>query len=140
VSGKPNPPQPPETELAWRWCRLYFHVRRYTITNFIKVALTPGYGTDGAPAIGADDKWLNLDQVTLIEEHIARPRNGSRRPLADQEEYFPTFQLTLTTGDTWLLPLATTATATEALAALEHFAPQLIAHRPPVADTMPWAI
>lgn len=111
------------------------------MTNFIKVALAEGYGTDGAPTIGADDKWLNLDQVALIEEHIARPRNGSRRPLADQEEeYFPAFQITLTNGDKWLLPLATTATSTEALTALERFAPHLVAHRTPVADDTLWVI
>jgi hypothetical protein len=112
------------------------------MANFIKVALTEGYGTDGAPAIGADDKWLNLDQVALIEEHIARPNRGSRRPLADlEEEYFPTFQLTLTTGAKWLLPLATTATATEALAALERFAPQLVAWAPRAdSDDAMWMI
>jgi hypothetical protein len=107
------------------------------MSNFIKVALTEGYGSDGAPAIGADDKWLNLDQVALIEEHIARPRLGVRRPLADQdEEYFPSFVLTLSSGDKWLLPLATTRSPTEALAALERFAPQIVGSRQaPDADT-----
>jgi hypothetical protein len=97
------------------------------MSNFIKVALTEGYGTDGAPRIGADDKWLNLDHVVLIEEHIARPSNGGRRPLADQvEEYFPCFQLTLSTGQTRLLPLAVASTSAEALAALQRFAPDLV--------------
>ena len=101
------------------------------MTNFIKVALTEGYGTDGAPGIGADDKWLNLDHGVEIEEQIARPRNGSRRPLADHlEEYFPCFQLTLCTGKTRLLPLAVTSSALEALEAIERFAPQLVDRRP----------
>jgi hypothetical protein len=106
------------------------------MTNFIKVALTEGYGTDGAPAIGADDKWLNLDQVALIEEHIARPTFGGHRPLVDQdEEYFPSFLLTLSSGDKWLLPLATTSSSTDALAVLERFAPQLVgARQAPDAD------
>jgi hypothetical protein len=100
------------------------------MSNFIKVALAEGYGSDGAPAIGADDKWLNLDEVALIEEHIARPSLGAHLPLADQdEEYFPSFVLTLSSGDKWLLPLATTSSSVEALAALQRFAPQLVGSR-----------
>jgi hypothetical protein len=83
----------------------------------VQLTLTRSYGTDGAPSIDIDDRWLNLDQVVSIEEQISRPLRG-RRPTSTVDEYFPCFGIAMCNGEQWILPLAAQPTSVAALEAL----------------------
>lgn len=95
--------------------------------HFIKLAVTV-YESNGArPAIGADDKWINLDQVVAIEEHLGSNsfERGVRDGL-DPEEHYPCVQLTTADGAKHLVPLGPYPDQPSAADAIGRFMPLLL--------------
>ena len=104
--------------------------------HFIKLAVTV-YESNGArPAIGADDKWINLDQVVAIEEHLGSNsfERGVRDGL-DPEEHYPCVQLTTADGAKHLVSLGQYPDQPSAADAIARFLPLLLA-QDPTADLM----
>ena len=95
--------------------------------HFIKLALTQ-YETNGArPAIGADDKWINLDQVVIIEEHLgSNSFDASVRAGIVPVEHYPCVQLTMSDGQTHLVSLGITTTQAAGMEAIANFMPILV--------------
>ena len=87
--------------------------------HFIKLALTQ-YETNGArPAIGADDKWINLDQVVIMEEHLgSNSFDASVRAGIAAVEHYPCIQLTMSDGQTHLVSLGLTTTQAAGMEAI----------------------
>jgi hypothetical protein len=106
--------------------------------HFIKLATTH-YETNGArPAIGADDIWINLDQVVSIEEHLGSNSfdptvHAGHAPV----EHYPCVQITTADGHQHLVPLGTYADQLEALEAINNFIPLLVAGPADVLYGMP---
>ena len=95
--------------------------------HFIKLAITQ-YETNGArPAIGADDKWINLDQVVIMEEHLGSNSfdAGVRAGIAAVEHY-PCIQLTMSDGQTHLVSLGITTTQAAGMEAIANLIPSLV--------------
>ena len=76
------------------------------MAHFIKLAITE-YDQDGAPAIGADDEWVNIEQITHISEHLGN--NLFRRHTLEDRippEHYPCVLITSSEGQERLvLPL-----------------------------------
>ena len=87
--------------------------------HFIKLPLTQ-YETNGArPAIGADDKWINLDQVVIMEEHLgSNSFDASVRAGIAAVEHYPCIQLTMSDGQTHLVSLGITTTQAAGMEAI----------------------
>jgi len=104
--------------------------------HFIKLALTQ-YETNGArPAIGADDKWINLDQVVIIEEHLgSNSFDASVRAGIAAVEHYPCIQLTMSDGQTHLVSLGITTTQMTGMEAITNFMPILVS--PAISRTYP---
>ena len=89
------------------------------MTRFIRVDFST-YDADGFPVTPGDDRWLNVDHIVHIEEHLGN--NLFRRfqlRAATPEQYYPCLLITTTDRRQRLISLGITATAEEATAALE---------------------
>ena len=95
--------------------------------HFIKLAITQ-YETNGArPAIGADDKWINLDQVVIMEEHLgSNSFDASVRAGIAAVEHYPCIQLTMSDGQTHLVSLGITTTQAAGMEAIANLIPILV--------------
>ena len=98
--------------------------------HFVKLAVTV-YESNGArPAIGADDKWINLDQVVSIEEHLgSNSFEVGVRDGIDREEHYPCVQLNTADGAKHLVPLGPYLDQVSAADAIDRFMPLLLALR-----------
>lgn len=89
------------------------------MARFIRVYFST-YDADGFPVIPGDDRWLNIDHIVHIEEHLGnnlfrRFQLGETAP----EQFYPCLLITTTDRRERLISLGITATAEEATAALE---------------------
>lgn len=95
--------------------------------RFLKLAVTT-YGHDRSrPIIGADDVWINLDQVVSIEEQLDSNTfaDAVREGIA-AEEHYPCVELTTSNGSTHLVSLGVCPDQTGGFAALTRFIPLLL--------------
>jgi len=95
--------------------------------RFLKLAVTT-YGHDRTrPIIGADDVWINLDQVVSIEEQLDSNTFADvvREGIAP-EEHYPCVELTTSNGSTQLVSLGVYPDQASAFAALTRFVPLLL--------------
>ncbi|MDJ0379086.1 hypothetical protein [Cryobacterium sp. PH31-L1] len=95
--------------------------------RFLKLAVTT-YGHDRSrPIIGADDIWINLDQVVLIEEQLDSNTfaDAVREGIAP-EEHYPCVELTTSNGSTHLVSLGVCADQSSGFVALTRFIPLLL--------------
>ena len=98
--------------------------------RFLKLAVTT-YGHDRSrPIIGADDVWINLDQVVSIEEQLDSNTfaDAVREGIAP-EEHYPCVQLTTSNGSTHLVSLGVYPDQASGFSALTQFLPLLLASR-----------
>ena len=95
--------------------------------RFLKLAVTT-YGHDRSrPIIGADDVWINLDQVVTIEEQLDSNTfaDAVREGIAS-EEHYPCVELTTSNGSTHLMSLGVYPDQAGGFAALTRFMPLLL--------------
>ncbi|MDJ0379149.1 hypothetical protein [Cryobacterium sp. PH31-L1] len=95
--------------------------------RFLKLAVTT-YGHDRTrPVIGADDVWINLDQVVSIEEQLDSNTfaDAVREGIAP-EEHYPCVELTTSNGSTHLVSLGVYPDQASGFAALTRFMPLLL--------------
>ncbi|WP_104193225.1 hypothetical protein [Cryobacterium sp. Y82] len=95
--------------------------------RFIKLAVTT-YGHDRSrPIIGADDVWINLDQVVSIEEQLDSNTfaDAVREGIAP-EEHYPCIELTTSNGSTHLVSLGVYPDQAGGFAVLTRFIPLLL--------------
>ena len=95
--------------------------------RFLKLAVT-AYGHDRTrPVIGADDIWINLDQVVSIEEQLDSNSfaDAVREGIAP-EEHYPCVELTTSNGSTHLVSLGVYPDQASGFAALTRFTPLLL--------------
>ncbi|MDJ0348937.1 hypothetical protein [Cryobacterium sp. PH29-G1] len=95
--------------------------------RFLKLAVTT-YGHDRSrPIIGADDVWINLDQVVSIEEQLDSNTfaDAVREGIAP-EEHYPCVELTTSNGSTHLVSLGVYPDQASAFAALTRFMPPIL--------------
>ena len=95
--------------------------------HFIKLAVTH-YESNGArPATGADDMWINIDQVVSIEEQLgSNSFEKSVRAHLAAEEHYPCVQLNTADGERHLVPLGTYSNQMAAFQAIARFIPLLV--------------
>ena len=95
--------------------------------RFIKLAVTtPGHDRS-RPVAGADDIWVNLDQVVSIQEQLDSNTfaDAVRMGIA-AEEHYPCLELTLSSGDTHLVSLGVYPDQAAGFEALARFLPALL--------------
>jgi hypothetical protein len=95
--------------------------------RFLKLAVTT-YGHDRSrPIIGADDVWINLDQVVSIEEQLDSNTfaDAVREGIA-AEEHYPCVELTTSNGITHLVSLGVYPDQASGFSALARFMPLLL--------------
>ena len=95
--------------------------------RFIKLAVTtPGHDRS-RPVAGADDIWVNLDQVVSIQEQLDSNSfaDAVRMGIA-VEEHYPCLELTLSSGDTHLVSLGVYPDQAAGFDALARFLPALL--------------
>jgi hypothetical protein len=95
--------------------------------RFLKLAITT-YGHDHSrPIIGADDVWINLDQVVSIEEQLDSNTfaDAVREGIAP-EEHYPCVELTTSNGSRHLVSLGVYPDQASGFAALTRFMPLLL--------------
>ena len=92
--------------------------------GFVKLAVTCWETGRPVPAIGADDIWINRDQIVAIEEHIG---SNTFDPHIDasRAEHYPCLQLVMSNSDRYLVPLGTYDTPATAMTAIRNFIPLL---------------
>lgn len=96
------------------------------MAHFIKLSIGE-YDDNGSPAIGADDQWINVDQITHIEEHLGNnlfrrhSLNGAIAP-----EHYPCLYITSSDGKSRLASLGTYPDPTSAAESIERFLPLLV--------------
>ncbi|MBG6240100.1 hypothetical protein IWX78_003095 [Mycetocola sp. CAN_C7] len=88
------------------------------MSNFVKLVITE-YDSDGRPAIGADDQWLNIDAVTHVEEHLGN--NLFSRGPGEREEHYPCLLITSADGKDRLVSLGATPDPTSGMQRIENF-------------------
>ena len=96
------------------------------MAHFIKLAVTR-YDDRGEPSIGADDYWINLDQITAIEEHLGN--NLFHKHNLDEHiatEHYPCLLITSSDGHQRLTSLGTYPDVSSARRALDTFLPALV--------------
>ena len=95
--------------------------------RFLKLAVIT-YGHDRSrPIIGADDVWINLDQVVTIEEQLdSNTFTDAVREGIAPEEHYPCVALTTSNGSTHLVSLGVYPDQAGGFAALTRFMPLLI--------------
>ncbi|KGJ79292.1 hypothetical protein GY21_05750 [Cryobacterium roopkundense] len=95
--------------------------------RYLKLAVTT-YGHDRSrPTIGADDIWINLDQVVSIEEQLdSNTFTDAVREGIAPEEHYPCAELTTSNGSTHLVSLGVYPTQAAGFAALTRFMPLLL--------------
>ena len=95
--------------------------------HIIKLVVTQ-YETNGArPAIGADHKWINLDQVVIMEEHLgSNSFDASVRAGIAAVEHYPCIQLNMSDGQTHLVSLGITTTQAAGMEAIANLIPSLV--------------
>ncbi|TFD27001.1 hypothetical protein [Cryobacterium cryoconiti] len=95
--------------------------------RFIKLAVaTPGQGWS-RPVVGADDIWVNLDQVVSIQEQLGSNTFADAVRLGiTAEEHYPCLNLTLSSGDTHLVSLGVYPDQEAGFDALARFLPALL--------------
>ena len=95
--------------------------------RFLKLAVTT-YGHDRSrPIIGADDIWINLDQVVSIEEQLdSNTFADAVREGIMPEEHYPCVELTTSNGSTHLVSLGVCPDQAGGFAALTRFIPLLL--------------
>ena len=96
------------------------------MTRFIRVDFA-SYDVDGLPVTCGDDRWLNVDHIVHIEEHLGN--NLFRRfHLGDNtpEQYYPCLLITTTDRHERLISLGIRGTAEEATQALEEALKEII--------------
>ena len=95
--------------------------------RFLKLAVTT-YGYDHSrPIIGADDVWINLDQLVSVTEQLdSNTCTDAVRDGIAPEEHYPCAQLTTSTGSTYLVSLGVYPNQATGFAALTRFMPLLI--------------
>jgi len=91
------------------------------MAQFIKLKVTE-YDDDGAPAIDVDEQWINIDQITHIEEHlgnnlIRRHAMGGWMP----EEHYPCLLITTSDGRNHLATLGTYSDSESGMEVLDRF-------------------
>ena len=100
------------------------------MTRFIRVNLA-SYDADGFPVTCDDDRWLNVDHIVHIEEHLGN--NLFRRFQLDDktaDQYYPCLLITTTDRRERLIFLGIRATAEDATEALEEALKEIvIGHR-----------
>lgn len=94
------------------------------MTHFIPLALTR-YDSRGVPCPHADDRFINLEQIVDLEQHLGnnlfrRARLG-RRGILLEEEHYPCVQLTMINGDKHIVSIGTYSDQLLALRALNDF-------------------
>ena len=93
---------------------------------FIRVDFA-SYDADGFPVTPGDDRWLNVDHIVHIEEHLGN--NLFRRFQTDDntpEQYYPCLLITTTDRRERLISLGIKATAEDATEALEEALKEII--------------
>ncbi|WP_104080984.1 hypothetical protein [Cryobacterium sp. Y11] len=95
--------------------------------RFLKLAVTT-YGHDRSrPIIGADDVWINLDQVVSIDEQLdSNTFADAVREGFAAEEHYPCVELTTSNGSTHLVSLGVYPDQAGGFAALTRFMPLLL--------------
>ena len=95
--------------------------------HFIKLPTTVYESDTPKPAIGAADTWINLDQVTFVEEHIGS--NSFASPVIAGQvpaEYYPCVQFTTADGHTHLVSLGIYSDGQTAFDVLVEFLPSVL--------------
>ena len=96
------------------------------MAHFIKLAITE-YDQDGAPAIGADDEWVNIEQITHMSEHLGN--NLFRRHTLKNRippEHYPCLLITSSDGQERLVSLGVYPDAVSGAAAMDRFLPLIV--------------
>ncbi|MGO4785159.1 hypothetical protein [Cryobacterium sp. W22_MBD10_FK3] len=94
---------------------------------FIKLAVTTYEHDRSRPAIGADDVWINLDQVVTIQEQLdSNTFADAVRMGITPEEHYPCVELSMSNGTTHLVSLGVYATQAAGFDAITRFMPALI--------------
>ncbi len=96
------------------------------MAHFIKLAITE-YDDNGAPAFGADDEWVNIEQITHIQEHLGN--NLFRRHTLQNRisaEHYPCLLITSADGQERLVSLGVYPDAASGTAAIDRFLPLIV--------------
>ena len=96
------------------------------MAHFIKLAITE-YDDEGAPAIGADDEWVNIDQITHIQEQLGN--NLFRRHTLENlipPEHYPCLLITSSDGQERLVSLGVYPDTASGMAAISRFLPLIV--------------
>ncbi|MDJ0336551.1 hypothetical protein QMG83_15085 [Salinibacterium sp. G-O1] len=96
--------------------------------NFIKLAVTTYQTGSTRPQIGADDTWINLEQVVSVEERLGS-NTFDEAVLAGSktEEFYPCVLLHTTDSHSHLVPIGVYPDQGSAFQALVTFMPLVIA-------------
>ncbi|TFD84047.1 hypothetical protein E3T61_19975 [Cryobacterium lactosi] len=95
--------------------------------RFIKLAVTTYEHDRSQPAIGADDVWINLDQVVSIQEQLdSNTFADAVRMGITPEEHYPCVELSMSNGTTHLVSLGVYETQAAGFDAIARFLPTLI--------------
>jgi hypothetical protein len=95
--------------------------------NFVKLAVTTYETGSTTPAAGADDIWINLDQVVTAEEHLgSNTFNDGACAGWKAAEYYPCVLLTTSDGSTHLVPVGVYPDQESAFRALVNFMPLVL--------------
>ena len=94
--------------------------------RFIKLATTTYEAGTSTPAIGADDIWINLDQVVTATEQLgSNTFDQGVRAGWKAAEYYPCVELTTSDGYTHLVPVGVFPDQGSAFQAMVNFMPLL---------------
>jgi len=94
--------------------------------RFIKLAVTTYEHDRDRPTIGADDIWINLDQVVSIQEQLdSNTFADAVRMGITPEEHYPGVELSMSNGTTHLVSLGVYATQAAGFDAIARLMPTL---------------
>jgi hypothetical protein len=97
------------------------------LMRFIKLAVTTYEHDRTRPMVGADDVWINLDQVVSIQEQLdSNIFADAVRMGISPEEHCPSVELGMTNGTTHLVSLGVDGTQAAGFDAIARFMPALI--------------
>jgi len=95
--------------------------------RFLKLAVAPDGHDRSRPMIGADDIWINLDQVVSIQEQLgSNTFTDAVRAGIMPKEFYPCVELTTSHGGTHLISLGVYSDQASGFTALTRFLPLLV--------------
>ena len=95
--------------------------------RFLKLAVAPEGHDSSRPMIGADDIWINLDQVVSIQEQLgSNTFTAAALEGLVAKEFYPCVELTTSHGGTHLISLGVYPDQASGFAALTRFLPLLV--------------